>query len=142
MDVVILIAMSVIFLGLLLTEYFLLKKHYTSGIKELKMHYEDIIETTKKETERKIRSECFKESLKIEHTIIPTNQYEQSIIIDNTDIRSFQDPDDLQKFIRKHFAEKFAKDVIAPNLVINEVCDMDIDLYGKKKYMAKMWMGF
>ena len=136
---VIIIVMSVIFLGLLLTEYFLLKKYWEDGIKELKMQYEDIVETTKKETERKIRSECLKESLEIKHTVIPTNQYEQSIIIDNADIRSFQDPNDLQKLIRSNFAEKFAKEIIAPNLVINEVVDMESF---KKKYFARIYIGF
>lgn len=135
----IIIVMLMIFLVLLLTEYFLLKKYYESGIKELKMQYEDIIETTKKETERKIRSECLKESLEIKHTVIPTNQYQQSIIIDNADIRSFQDPEDLQKLIRSNFAEKFAKEIIAPNLVINEVVDMESF---KKKYFTKIYIGF
>lgn len=135
----IILAMLMIFLVLLITEYFLLKKYYEDGIKELKMQYEDIIETTKKETERKIREECFKEPIEIKHTIIDTNQYEQSIIIDNADIRSFQDPDELQKLIRSNFAEKFAKDVIAPNLVIHEVVDMELF---KKKYFTKIHIGF
>lgn len=136
---VIILVMSIVFLGLLLTEYFLLKKYWEDGIKELKMQYEDIVEATKKETERKIRSECLKESLEIKHTVIPTNQYEQSIIIDNADIRSFQDPDDLQKLIRSNFAEKFAKEIIAPNLVIHEVVDMESF---KKKYFTKIHIGF
>lgn len=136
---IIIIVMSIVFLVLLITEYFLLKKYWEDGIKELKMQYEDIVETTKKETERKIRSECLKESLEIKHTVIPTNQYEQSIIIDNADIRSFQDPDDLQKLIRSNFAEKFAKEIIAPNLVINEVVDMESF---KKKYFARIYIGF
>ena len=140
MNTIIIIVMSIVFLVLLLTEYFLLKKYYESGIKELKMQYEDIIKTTKEETERKIRSKCLKESLKIEHTVIPTNQYEQSIIIDISDIRSFQDPDDLQKFIRSNFAKAFAKEVIEPNLVINEV--IDIESFDKKKYFAKVYIGF
>lgn len=136
---VIILVMSIIFLGLLLTEYFLLKKYWEDGIKELKMQYEDIVEATKKETERKIRSECLKESLEIKHTVIPTNQYQQSIIIDNADIRSFQDPDDLQKLIRSNFADRFAKEIIAPNLVINEVVDMESL---KKKYFTKIHIGF
>lgn len=136
---IIILAMLMIFLVLLMTEYFLLKKYYEDGIKELKMQYEDIIETTKKETERKVREECFKEPIEIKHTIIDTNQYEQSIIIDNADIRSFQDPEDLQKLIRSNFAEKFAKDVIAPNLVIHEVIDMESF---KKKYFTKIHIGF
>ena len=139
MDTLIFIVMLIIFLVLLITEYFLLKKYWEDGIKELKMQYEDIVETTKKETERKIRSECLKESLEIKHTVIPTNQYEQSIIIDNADIRSFQDPNDLQKLIRSNFAEKFAKEIIAPNLVINEVVDMESF---KKKYFARIYIGF
>lgn len=139
MDTLIFIVMLIVFLGLLLTEYFLLKKYLEDGIKELKMQYEDIVEATKKETERKIRSECLKESLEIKHTVIPTNQYEQSIIIDNADIRSFQDPDDLQKLIRSNFAEKFAKEIIAPNLIINEVVDMESF---KKKYFTKIYIGF
>lgn len=137
---VIILAMLMVFLVLLMTEYFLLKKYYEDGIKELKMYYEDIVETTKKETERRVRSECLKESLEIKHTVIPTNQYEQSIIIDNADIRSFQDPEDLQKLIRSNFAEKFAKEVIAPNLVINEVVDMES--FSKKKYFTKIHIGF
>ena len=104
------------------------------------MQYEDIVETTKEETERKIRSECLKESLKIEHTIIPTNRYEQSIIMDTADIRSFQDPDDLQNLICSNFAKKFAKEVIEPNLVINEVIDMES--FDKKKYFVKVYIGF
>lgn len=139
MDTLIFIVMLIIFLGLLLTEYFLLKKYWEDGIKELKMQYEDIVEATKKETERKIRSECLKESLEIKHTVIPTNQYQQSIIIDNADIRSFQNPDELQKLIRSNFAEKFAKEVIAPNLVIHEVVDMESF---KKKYFTKIHIGF
>lgn len=140
MGTTIILVMLIIFLVLLLTEYFLLKKYWEDSIKELKMQYEDIIETTKEETERKIRSECLKESLEIKHTIIPTNQYEQSIIIDNDDIRSFQDPDDLQKFIRRHFAEEFAEEIIAPNLVINEV--RDIESFNKKKYFTRIHIGF
>lgn len=136
---VIIFAMLIIFLGLLLTQYFLLKKYYESGIKELKMRYEDIVEATKKETERKTRELCLKEPIEVKRTIIPTNQYEQSIIIDNADIQSFQDPDDLQKLIRSNFAEKFAKDIIAPNLVINEVVDMESF---KKKYFTKIYIGF
>ena len=136
---IIILAMLIIFLGLLLTEYFLLKKYYEDGIKELKMNYEDIVEATKKETERKVREECFKEPIEIKHTIIDTNQYEQSIIMDPADIRSFQNPDELQKLIRSNFAEKFAKEVIAPNLVINEVVDMESF---KKKYFTKVHIGF
>ena len=136
---IIILTMLIIFLVLLMTEYFLLKKYYEDGIKELKMYYEDIVETTKKETERKVREECFKEPIEIKHTIIDTNQYEQSIIIDNADIRSFQNPDDLQKLIRSNFADKFAKEVIAPNLVINEVVDMESF---KKKYFTKIHIGF
>ena len=123
-----------------MTEYFLLKKHYDSGIKELKMKYEGIVEETRKETERKTRALLLKESIKIERTIIPTNQYEQSIIMDAADIQSFEKhPEDLQKLLRFNFAEAFAKDIIAPNLVINETIDI---VPNKKKYMAKMWMGF
>jgi len=136
---VIILVMLMVFLVLLLTEYFLLKKYYEDGIKELKMQYEDIVETTKKETERKVREECFKEPIEIKHTIIDTNQYEQSIIIDNADIRSFQNPDDLQNLIRSGFAKKFAEEVIAPNLVINEVVDMESF---KKKYFTKIHIGF
>ena len=136
---IIILTMLIIFLVLLMTEYFLLKKYYEDVIKELKMYYEDIVETTKKETERKVREECFKEPIEIKHTIIDTNQYEQSIIIDNADIRSFQNPDDLQKLIRSNFADKFAKEVIAPNLVINEVVDMESF---KKKYFTKIHIGF
>ena len=136
---VIILVMSIVFLGLLITEYFLLKKYWENGIKELKMYYENIVEATKKETERKVREECFKEPIEIKHTVIPTNQYEQSIIIDNDDIRSFQNPDELQKLIRSNFAEKFAKDVIAPNLVIHEVVDMESF---KKKYFTKIHIGF
>lgn len=136
---VIILVMSIVFLGLLITEYFLLKKYWEDGIKELKMYYENIVEATKKETERKVREECFKEPIEIKHTIIDTNQYEQSIIIDNDDIRSFQNPDELQKLIRSNFAEKFAKDIIAPNLVIHEVVDMESF---KKKYFTKIHIGF
>ena len=141
MDTVIMIAMPIIFLGLLLTEYFLIKKCYDSGIKELKMHYEDIVEETRKETERKIRSECLKESLlEIKHTVIPTNQYNQSVIMDVADIQSFEKhPEDLQKLIRFNFAEAFAKEVIAPNLVIHE--DVDIVPH-KKKYFTRIHIGF
>ena len=140
MDTVIMITMPIIVLGLILTEYFLLKKHYDSGIKELKMQYEGIVEETRKETERKTRALLLKESIKIERTIIPTNQYEQSIIMDAADIQSFEKhPEDLQKLLRFNFAEAFAKDIIAPNLVINETIDI---VPNKKKYMAKMWMGF
>lgn len=138
---VIIIVMSVIFLGLLLTEYFLLKKYWEDGIKELKMQYEDIIETTKKETERKVREECFKEPIEIKHTIIDTNQYEQSIIMNTDDIQTFEGhPEDLQKLLRFNFAEAFAKEVIAPNLNIHEVVDMES--FNKKKYFAKIHIGF
>jgi len=140
MDTIMIIAMPIIVLGLILTEYFLLKKQYDSGIKELKMQYEGIVEETRKETERKTRALLLKESIKIERTIIPTNQYEQSIIMDAADIQSFEKhPEDLQKLLRFNFAEAFAKDIIAPNLVINETIDI---VPNKKKYMAKMWMGF
>ena len=139
MDTVIMIAMPIIFLGLLLTEYFLIKRCYDSGIKELKMKYEDIVEATRKETERKMRELSLKESIKIERTIIDTKKYEQSIIIEDADIRSFQDPDDFQKFIRSNFADRFAKDVIAPNLVINEVNDI---MSHKKKYFTRIHVGF
>lgn len=140
-DTLIFIVTSMIFLGLILIEYFLLKKYYGSGIKELKMYYEDIVETTKKETERKVREECFKKPIEIKHTIIDTNQYEQSIIMDNADIQTFEGhPEDLQNLIRSSFADKFAKEVIAPNLVINEVIDME--LFGKKKYFTKIHIGF
>jgi len=139
---IIILAMIMIFLVLLLTEYFLLKKYYEDGIKELKMQYEDIVETTKKETERKIRSECLKESLEIKHTLVPTKEYAKTIIVDRNDINLLNDKKELMEVLRSGFADQFAKEVIKPNLVINEVADMDIDLYGKKKYMAKMWMGF
>ena len=138
--IVIIFVMSFIFLVLLMTEYYLLKKHYEEGIKELKMNYEDIVEATKKETERKIREECFKEPIEIKHTIIDTNQYEQSIIMDNADIQTFEGhPEDLQNLIRSSFADKFAKEIIAPNLVINEVVDMESF---KKKYFTKVHIGF
>ena len=138
---IIILAMLVIFLVLLMTEYFLLKKYYEDGIKELKMMYEDIVETTKKETERKIRKECFAEPLEIKHTIIDTNQYEQSIIMDNADIQTFEGhPEDLQNLIRSSFAKKFAEEVIAPNLNIHEV--VDIESFNKKKYIAKVHIGF
>jgi len=137
---VIILAMLMVFLVLLLIEYFLLKKYYEDGIKELKMMYEDIVEETRKETERKIRKECFAEPIEIKHTVIPTNQYEQSIIIDNADIRSFQNPDDLQNLIRSSFAKKFAEEVIAPNLNIHEV--VDIESFNKKKYFTKIHIGF
>jgi hypothetical protein len=141
MDTIIFIAMLVIFLILLWTEYFLLKKYYGDGIKELKMYYEDIVETTKKETERKVREECFKEPIEIKHTIIDTNQYEQSIIMDTADIQTFEGhPEDLQNLIRSSFADKFAKEVIKPNLVIHEV--VDIESFNKKKYFAKIHIGF
>jgi len=136
---VMMIAMPIIFLGLLLTEYFLLKKHYDSGIKELKMKYEGIVEETRKETERKIRESFFKESIKVERTIIPTNQYEETIIIDYNDINLLHDEKELMEILRSGFADRFAKEVIKPNLVINETIDI---VPNKKKYMAKMWMGF
>jgi len=140
--IVIILTMLMVFLVLLLTEYFLLKKYYEDGIKELKMQYEDIVETTKKETERKIRSECLKESIEIKQTLVPTNEYAKTIIIDRKDINLLDDEKELMEILRSGFADQFAKEVIKPNLVINEVADMDIDLYGKKKYMARMWMGF
>ena len=139
---IIILTMLMVFLVLLLTEYFLLKKYYEDGIKELKMQYEDIVETTKKETERKIRSECLKESIEIKQTLVPTNEYAKTIIIDRKDINLLDDEKELMEILRSGFADQFAKEVIKPNLVINEVADMDIDLYGKKKYMARMWMGF
>lgn len=139
---VIILAMLMTFLVLLLTEYFLLKKYYEDGIKELKMRYEDIVETTKKETERKIRSECLKESIEIKQTLIPTKEYVQTIIVDRTDINLLNDKKELMEILRSGFADQFAKEVIKPNLNIQEVMDIDIDLSGRKKYMARMWMGF
>ena len=46
------------------------------------------------------------------------------------------------EILRSGFADQFAKEVIEPNINIQEVMDMDIDLSGRKKYMARMWMGF
>ena len=128
---VIILAMLIVFLVLLLTEYFLLKKYY-----------EDIVETTKKETERKIRSECLKESIEIKQTLVPTKEYAQTIIVDRTDINLLNDKKELMEILRSGFADQFAKEVIKPNLNIQEVMDIDIDLSGRKKYMARMWMGF
>ena len=136
---VIILVMSIVFLGLLLTEYFLLKKYWEDGIKELKMQYEDIIETTKKETERKVREECFKEPIEIKRTFIDTKRYEKSIILDSIDIESFKSHDELDKFLRTTFADAFAKELLEPNLVINEEINI---VPHKKKYFTKIHIGF
>lgn len=139
---IIILVMLIIFLVLLFTEYFLLKKYYEDSIKELKMLYEDIIETTKKETERKVRNECFKESIEIKQALVPTKEYMKTIIVDRNDINLLHDRKELMEVLRSGFADQFAKEVIEPNLNIQEIVDMDIDLHGRKKYMARMWMGF
>lgn len=139
MNTVIIIVMSVIFLGLLLTEYFLLKKYWEDGIKELKMHYEDVIEATRKETEHKTRELCLKEPIEIKRTFIDTKRYEKSIILDSIDIESFESHDELDKFLRTTFADAFAKELLEPNLVINEEINI---VPHKKKYFTKVHVGF
>ncbi len=142
MDIIIFIVTSVIFLGLILIEYFLLKKHYESGIKELETHYKEVV----KETERKTRETCFKESLKesieVKHTLVPTEEYIKTIIVDHKDISLLNDEKELMEILRSGFADQFAKEVIKPNLNIHEIMDMDINLHGKKKYFTKIRIGF
>ena len=46
------------------------------------------------------------------------------------------------EILRSGFADQFAKEVIKPNINIHEIVDMDMDLYGKKKYMTKIYIGF
>lgn len=121
----------------MVVEGILLTKSFKKEKAEIEKNYVDLLTKIRKDLEKEMYKQ---EPLEIKHTIIDTKQYEQSIIIDNADIRSFQNPDELQNIIRSSFADKFAKDVIAPNLVINEV--FDPESFSKKKYFTKIHIGF
>ena len=120
----------------------LLTKVFKKEKAEMKKNYAETIDKLKKDFEFKLSFLKTEKPMEIKQTLVPTKEYAKTIIVDRNDINLLNDKKELMEILRSGFADQFAKEVIKPNLVINEVVDMDMDLSGKKKYMAKMWMGF
>ena len=130
-------ALGLVFEGILLTKAFKKEKA------EMEKNYIEEIDKLKKDFEFKL-SFLNTEPMEIKRTVIPTNEYMETIIVDRNDINLLPDDKEkeLMKILRSGFAEKFAKEVIEPNINIHEIMDMDINLHGKKKYMTKIYIGF
>ena len=119
----------------------LLTKVFKKEKAEIEKNHNETINKLKKDFEFKL--ELLKEEpVEIKQTLVPTKEYAKTIIVDRNDINLLNDKKELMEILRSGFADEFAKEVIKPNLNIHEIVDMDVDLSGKKKYMAKMWMGF
>lgn len=125
----------------LVAEGILLTKAFKKEKAEIAKNYVDVLTQIRKDLEKEIEN-YKKEPIKIKQTLVPTNEYTKTIIIDREDINLLNDEKELMEILRSGFTDKFAKEVIEPNLNIHEIVDMDIDLHGKKKYMAKIYIGF
>ena len=130
-------ALGLVFEGILLTKAFKKEKA------EMEKNYIEEIDKLKKDFEFE-SSFLSTKPMEIKRTVIPTNEYMETIIVDRNDINLLPDDKEkeLMKILRSGFAEKFAKEVIEPNINIHEIMDMDINLHGKKKYMTKIYIGF
>ena len=121
--------------AILLTKVF--KKEKT----EIEKNHNETINKLKKDFEFKL--ELLKtEPVEIKQTLVPTEEYVKTITVDRNDINLLHDKKELMEILRSGFADQFAKEVIKPNINIHEIVDMDMDLYGKKKYMTKIYIGF
>lgn len=129
-------------LAALALQAILLTKAFKKEKAEIEKNHNETIDKLKKDFEFKLSFLKSEKSLEIKQTLVPTKEYVQTIIVDRTDINLLNDKKELMEILRSGFADKFAKEVIKPNLNIQEVMDMDIDLSGRKKYMARIWMGF
>ena len=125
----------------MVVEGIILSKAFKKEKAEIENNHNETIDKLKKDFEFKL-SFLNPEPVQIKQTLIPTKEYVKTIIVDRTDINLLNDKKELMEILRSGFADKFAKEVIEPNLNIQEVMDIDIDLSGRKKYMAKMWIGF
>lgn len=119
----------------------LLTKVFKKEKAEMKKNYADTIDKLKKDFEFKLEL-LKKEPIEVKQTLVPTEEYVKTIIVDRNDINLLHDKKELMEILRSGFADQFAKEVIEPNLNIHEVVDMDMDLHGKKKYFAKIRIGF
>ena len=120
----------------------LLTKVFKKEKAEMKKNYAETIDKLKKDFEFKLSFLKTEKPMEIKQTLVPTKEYAKTIIVDRNDINLLNDKKELMEMLRSGFADQFAKEVIKPNLNIHEIVDMDVNLSGKKKYMAKMWMGF
>ena len=120
----------------------LLTKVFKKEKAEMKKNYAETIDKLKKDFEFKLSFLKTEKPMEIKQTLVPTKEYAKTIIVDRNDINLLNDKKELMEVLRSGFADQFAKEVIKPNLNIHEIVDMDVNLSGKKKYMAKMWMGF
>lgn len=128
-------------LAALALQAILLTKVFKKEKAEIEKDHNETIDKLKKDFEFKLEL-LKKEPVEIKQTLVPTEEYAKTIIVDRNDINLLNDKKELMEILRSGFADQFAKEVIKPNLNIHEIADMDMDLSGKKKYMAKMWMGF
>ena len=129
-------------LAALALQAILLTKVFKKEKAEMKKNYTETIDKLKKDFEFKLSFLKTEKPMEIKQTLVPTKEYAKTIIVDRNDINLLNDKKELMEMLRSGFADQFAKEVIKPNLNIHEIVDMDVDLSGKKKYMAKMWMGF
>ena len=129
-------------LAALALQAILLTKVFKKEKAEMKKNYAETIDKLKKDFEFKLSFLKTEKPMEIKQTLVPTKEYAKTIIVDRNDINLLNDKKELMEMLRSGFADQFAKEVIKPNLNIHEIVDMDVDLSGKKKYMAKMWMGF
>lgn len=126
----------------LVVEGILLTKVFKKEKAEIEKNHNETIDKLKKDFEFKLSFLKTEKSIEIKQALVPTNEYTKTIIVDRKDINLLDDEKELMEILRSGFADQFAKEVIKPNLNIYEIMDMDLDLSGKKKYMAKMRMGF
>lgn len=129
-------------LAALALQAILLTKAFKKEKAEIEKNHNETIDKLKKDFEFKLELLKTEKSIEIKQTLVPTKEYAKTIIVDRKDINLLDDEKELMEILRSGFADQFAKEVIKPNLNIYEIMDMDLDLSGKKKYMAKMWMGF
>lgn len=129
-------------LAALALQAILLTKAFKKEKAEIEKNHNETIDKLKKDFEFKLSFLKTEKSIEIKQTLVPTKEYAKTIIVDRKDINLLDDEKELMEILRSGFADQFAKEVIKPNLNIYEIMDMDLDLSGKKKYMAKMWMGF
>lgn len=119
----------------------LLTKVFKKEKAEIEKDHNETIDKLKKDFEFKL--ELLKtEPVEIKQTLVPTEEYVKTITVDRNDINLLHDKKELMEILRSGFADQFAKEVIKPNINIHEIVDMDMDLYGKKKYMTKIYIGF
>ena len=131
-------------LAALTLQAILLSKVFKKEKGEMEKSHAEEIDKLKKDFEFKLSFLKTEQPLEIKQTLVPTKEYAKTIIVDRNDINLLPDDKEkeLMKILRSGFADQFAKEVIEPNINIHEIVDMDIDLRGKKKYMARIWMGF